>query len=341
MITFHAVTFGYSSQKPLFKDLDLDLEPRCIYGLLGLNGAGKTSFLKLAAGALRPQSGEISVFGSDPSKRSAEGLADLCFVPDDPWLPAVKPADWVKRYACFRPGFDAARFDRLIEELALDRGKLLTKYSFGQRKKFALAAAIASGAHALLLDEPTNGLDIPSKGQLRRILAESADPGRVVLVSTHQVRDLENILDPVIIVHGGKVLFTLGADELNDKLVTRHLSSLEGEPVVYAERDAIGWSGLLAVPVSGAAQSDIKDTANADRGLVSAGVSTADAAPRASATAATGSASGAPDLELVFDAAIAAPERLELAMSGEPGAAARLVGTYRPEEHEIAKEAAE
>jgi|GEM_PF-50281 len=337
MITFHAVTFGYG-QKPLFKDLDLDLEPGCIYGLLGLNGAGKTSFLKLAAGALRPQSGDISVFGSDPSKRSASGLADLCFVPDDPWLPAVKPADWVKRYACFRPAFDSARFDRLIDELVLDRDKILTKYSFGQRKKFALAAAIASGAHALLLDEPTNGLDIPSKGQLRRILAESADPGRVVLVSTHQVRDLENILDPVIIVHGGRVLFKLGADELSDKLSARHLSSLEGEPVIYAERDAIGWSGLLAAPASNAAQSEGKGTAAQEGGLVSP-----DAASQAEdgdAAARTGG-TGAPDLELVFDAAIAAPERLELALSGEPDALARLTGSYKPEEHEIAKEAAE
>jgi ABC-2 type transport system ATP-binding protein len=302
MITFQSMTFGYG-KKPLFEGLDLDLEPGSIYGLLGLNGAGKTSFLKLAAGALRPQRGEISVFGRDPSERSAEGLADIYFVPEDPWLPPIAPSAWIERYASFRPAFDRDRFEKLLDELALERDKVLTKYSYGQKKKFALAAALSSGAHALLLDEPTNGLDIPSKAQLRRILAESADPARVVVVSTHQVRDLENIIDPVIIVHGGKVLFRLSSEELGERLFTRHLSSLEGEAVVYAERDALGWSALLAKP--------------------------------ASPGPADGGETGPADLELVFDAAIAAPERLEAALRG----AGSALEAYRPEEHEIAKEA--
>ena len=302
MITFQSMSFGYG-KKPLFEGLDLDLEPGSIYGLLGLNGAGKTSFLKLAAGSLRPQGGEISVFGRDPSERSAEGLADIYFVPEDPWLPAIPPSAWIERYASFRPAFDKARFEKLLDELAIDREKILTKYSYGQRKKFALAAAIASGARSLLLDEPTNGLDIPSKAQLRRILAESAAPERIIVVSTHQVRDLENILDPVIVVHGGKVLFRFSSEELGEHLFTRHLSSLEGEAVVYAERDALGWSALLAK--------------QGREGSLEEGES------------------GGADLELVFDAAIAAPERLEAALGGR----SQALGVYRPEEHEIAKEA--
>jgi ABC-2 type transport system ATP-binding protein len=296
------MSFGYG-KKPLFEGLDLDLEPGSIYGLLGLNGAGKTSFLKLAAGALRPQRGAISVFGRNPSERSAEGLADIYFVPEDPWLPAIPPSAWIERYASFRPAFDKARFEKLLDELAIDREKLLTKYSYGQRKKFALAAAIASGARALLLDEPTNGLDIPSKAQLRRILAESAEPGRIIVVSTHQVRDLESIIDPVIVIHGGKVLFRFSSEELGEHLFTRHLSGLEGEAVIYAERDALGWSALLAKQGGSGSPEEGE--------------------------------SGGADLELVFDAAIAAPERLEAALRGS----SQALGVYRPEEHEIAKEA--
>ena len=302
MIAFQSMSFRYG-KRPLFEGLDLDLEPGSIFGLLGLNGAGKTSFLKLAAGALRPQGGEISVFGRNPSERSAEGLADIYFVPEDPWLPPITSSAWIERYASFRPAFDRSRFEKLLDELALEDDKVLTKYSYGQRKKFALAAALSSGAHALLLDEPTNGLDIPSKAQLRRILAESADPSRVVVVSTHQVRDLENIIDPVIIVHGGKVLFRLSSEELGERLFTRHLSSLEGQAIVYAERDALGWSALLAKP---SAPGSVE-----------------------------GGETGPADLELVFDAAIAAPERLEAALRG----AGNALEAYRPEEHEIAKEA--
>jgi ABC-2 type transport system ATP-binding protein len=301
MIDFRSMTFGYG-KKALFSGLDLHLEPGMVYGFLGLNGAGKTSLLKLAAGALRPQSGGIEVFGKDPGLRRADHLADLAFVPEDPWLPPLKPATWLDRYAVFRPAFDRARFETLMEELALDRDKLLTKYSYGQRKKFALAAALASGARTLLLDEPTNGLDIPSKAQLRRVLAAAAEPGRIVVVSTHQVRDLEHLIDPIVVVHNGKVLFTLSNDELAARLRTDHLSSLDGAPVVYAERDAVGWSVLL------------------ERGPEKGGLSATQEG-------------ASPDLELVFDAAIAAPERLRAALVGE------TLPAYVPEDHLIAKEA--
>ncbi len=294
MIELRSLTFGYG-KGPLFSELDLALKAGSVYGLLGLNGAGKTSLLKLAAGALRPQKGSISVFGHNPGSRSAEQLADTYFVPEDPWLPPLTHKAWIDRYGIFRPAFDRARFQALCDELALDRDKLLTKYSYGQRKKFALAAALSSGARVLLLDEPTNGLDIPSKAQLRRVLAAAAEPGRVIVVSTHQVRDLEHLIDPIVVVHGGKILFTLEGEELGDRLTAVHLSSLEGRKVVYAERDALGWSALLEKE--------------------------------------PGNEAAAPDLELVFDAAIAAPLRLAGALRGD------ALPEYNPAEHEIAKEA--
>ncbi|MCE5256873.1 MAG: ABC transporter ATP-binding protein [Spirochaetaceae bacterium] len=276
MVQFQRLTFGYG-EKPLFQNLDLTLEPGTVYGLLGLNGAGKTSLLKLATGALRAESGGISVFGSDPGRREAACLADIAFVPEDPWLPAIKPSVWLDRYAVFRPGFDRERFRALSNEFTLEADKLLSKYSYGQRKKFALAAAFASGARLLLLDEPTNGLDIPSKTQFRRVLASAVDPERVVVVSTHQVRDLESLIDPAVILHGGRVLFTLSSEEMSAKLASSHLSDIGGPGIVYAEKDAVGWSALLA----------------------------------------SGDSNGSADLELVFNAAITAPDRLAAALRGE------------------------
>jgi len=277
MIHIESMTFGYG-KRPLFEGLDLKLEPGTAYGLLGLNGAGKTSLLKLLAGALRPQSGTIRVFGEEPWLKKASSLADTIFVPEDPWVPAVKPNEWLDRYAVFRPAFDREHFAALSREFALEEDKLLTKYSYGQRKKFTLAAALASGARLILLDEPTNGLDIPSKSQFRRALAQSVDPDRIVIVSTHQVRDLERIIDPAVIVHGGKILFRLGSDLMAERLGAAHVSEL-GSDVVYAEKDRVGYSALLEL---GQGTGDVQ----------------------------------AADLELVFNAAITVPERLEAALAG-------------------------
>lgn len=281
MVQIESMTFGYG-KGPLFEGLDLKLEPGTVFGLLGLNGAGKTSLLKLLAGALRPQSGSIRVFDAEPWRRTAFFLADTVFVPEDPWLPAVKPATWLERYAVFRPSFDKGRFNDLSREFTLDEDKLLTRYSYGQRKKFALAAALASGARLVLLDEPTNGLDIPSKSQFRRALAASVDSDRVVVVSTHQVRDLERVIDPAVIVHGGKILFSLSADQISEKLGSAHINDL-GPEVIYAEKDRVGYSALLELARCEGGAKDIQTA----------------------------------DLELVFNAAIASPRRLEAALRGE------------------------
>ena len=146
---------------------------------------------------------------------------------------------------------DRTLFRSLLEEFAVDQGKSVAKMSYGQRKKFAVAAALASGARAVFLDEPTNGLDIPSKAQFRRALAAASSPDRVLIVSTHQARDLENLLDPIVILHGGRILCSFTAAQMAESFSAERLSSLDGKPVVYAERDALGWTALLARPGTG------------------------------------------------------------------------------------------
>jgi len=251
MVRFDAVTFTYG-KRPLFEGLDLAMEAGSTVGLLGLNGAGKTSLLKLGAGALFPASGLVEIFGSNAGSRSAAVLADVCFVPEDPWGPALSPESWLQRYGTFRPAMDRGLFRSLLEEFAVDPAKNVARMSYGQRKKFAVAAALSSGARAVFLDEPTNGLDIPSKAQFRRALAAASSPDRVIVVSTHQARDLENLLDPIVILHGGRILCSFPASSLSDKLSVERLPSLDGKPVIHAERDALGWTALLAKPGSGA-----------------------------------------------------------------------------------------
>jgi len=284
MIDIDSLSFGYG-KKLLFDRLGLHLGGGRTYGLLGLNGAGKTSLLKLMAGALSPLSGEIEVFGRIPARRAAAALADTSFVPEDPALPAMKASAYLSRYAVFRPAFDRLRFDELRRDFALEEDKSLAKLSYGQRKKFALAAALASGARVILLDEPTNGLDIPSKMQLRKALVESSSEERIIVVSTHQVRDLENLIDPILILDSGALAFELGAEDIASRLRSARAPSLEGLAVVHAERDALGWSALVAAG-EGAAPDAGSDLRSAD-------------------------------LELIFNAALAEPERLAAAMKGE------------------------
>jgi len=280
VVTFEAVTFGYGKGS-LFEDLSLAIQPGSTVGLLGLNGAGKTSLLKLAAGALFPTAGSVSVFGRESRKRDAALLADVCFVPEDPWAPPISAETWLGRYGVFRPAMDRGLFFSLLEEFSVDREKNIAKLSYGQRKKFAVAAALSCGARAVLLDEPTNGLDIPSKAQFRRALALASAEDRVLVVSTHQARDLENLLDPIVVIHGGKVLCSFTSAELAERFSVQRLTSLEGRPVVYAEKDALGWTALVAEGGAGA------------------------------------------DLEFVFTAAIAEPEKFRAALPGRalPGRA--------------------
>lgn len=243
MVQCNAVTFGYG-KKSLFKGLDLEARPGSCVGLLGLNGAGKTSLLKLVAGALFPQSGNISVFGKESRKRSPEVLSDLYFVSEDPWVPPLNAQSWLSRYGVFRPAFDHSGFLQMLEEFQVPLDKNAQKLSYGQKKKFAIAAAMNSGARLVLLDEPTNGLDIPSKTQFRKALASAASEERIFVVSTHQARDMENLMDPIVIIHEGKVLCSFPLGALIEKFTMQRLENTDKPGIIYAEKDAFGWTAL-------------------------------------------------------------------------------------------------
>jgi ABC-2 type transport system ATP-binding protein len=251
MLDVSNIEFGYNKQR-LFTNLSLSVEPGQIVGLLGLNGAGKTSLLKLIAGALYPQSGDITLYGKSTLQRNPEVLADIYFVPEDPWGPALTPESWLNRYGVFRPNLNRDLFFTLLEEFKVDRTKLISRMSYGQRKKCALAQAMASGSRLILLDEPTNGLDIPSKAQFRRSLSLVDLQDRMFIISTHQARDLETVLDPILIIHEGELLCNFSASVITEQFSLRRTDSLDGLSVIYAEKDALGYQALLAEPGAGA-----------------------------------------------------------------------------------------
>jgi ABC-2 type transport system ATP-binding protein len=213
MVTIEGLGFGYG-RGALFKELTLGLAPGNIYGLLGVNGAGKSTLLKLMSGLLFAEDGAVRSLGRDPAAREPSFLLDVFVLAEDAQAPNMLAHDYLRARAPFYPRFDHALFDRYLREFELPSAGNLATLSHGQQKKFLLAFGLASQARLVLLDEPTNGLDIPSKSLLRRVITEALTPERLFVISTHQVRDLGTLMDPIVILHQGRVLLNCTLAEI-------------------------------------------------------------------------------------------------------------------------------
>jgi len=236
MIELKNMNFAYSKKKKIFEDLSLTIEGGHIYGLLGKNGAGKTTLLKLMTGLRFPQSGSSTVFGIDTKKRSVKMLEEIYFLPEEIWLPDVRVDGYLKMYANSYPKFDHELFKRCLTEFEINPEDKMKKMSFGQRKKVAISFALSTQCKILIMDEPTNGLDIPSKGQFRKLAAEVISDDRCIILSTHQVRDLESLIDTVIILDESRILLNNTIEQICNKLLFKTLMTLEGQnDVIYSE----------------------------------------------------------------------------------------------------------
>lgn len=207
MITAKNLSFRYHGRTNLYQDFSLRIERGHIVGLLGTNGTGKSTLLKLICGVLSPDSGTLQVAGIDTHQLALPTLRSIAVVPEELELPNIPIESFVRHTAPFYPNFDHAFFADALSRFGIAPSERLGALSMGQRKKSYIAFAMACGTSLLLLDEPTNGLDIPSKTTLRRLLAEWATPERTVIISTHQVKDVENLIDHIVIIdHKGLVV---------------------------------------------------------------------------------------------------------------------------------------
>ncbi|HEX3043820.1 MAG TPA: ABC transporter ATP-binding protein [Bacillota bacterium] len=218
MIQLTHLNFAYPKKGVLFRDLNLGLTGENIYGLLGKNGAGKTTLLKIISGLLFPNAGDCRVLGFKSSKRDPELLTEIFFITEEFSVPPLTIKEYQALYAPFYPRFKALEFQSYLEEFSISAQDKLTRLSYGQKKKFLIAFGLATDSRILILDEPTNGLDIPSKSQFRKLLASTIGPDRIFLISTHQVRDMQQLIDPVLILDNGTIIFQHSMTEVNEKL---------------------------------------------------------------------------------------------------------------------------
>ena len=250
MIEITNLSFSYVRRQKMFNGVNLTFDSGHVYGVLGKNGTGKTTLLNLISGLLFPEEGKISVNGRTPQNRQPDFLGDLFYVTEEFYMPDIKPAAWADLYAFSYPHFSAEDYNGYLKAFEIDVNMRAAKMSMGQRKKVYLAFALACNTRLLLLDEPTNGLDIPSSVKFRSLLASFANEERCILISSHHVRDIETLVDHLIILDGSAVLLDKSMGALSEVYDFIHYTGKEPPPgALYYESNLLG--GKAIVPNNG------------------------------------------------------------------------------------------
>ena len=215
MIRIENLTFGYDKHSSLLENFSLTFESGGIYGLLGKNGTGKSTLLYLMMGLLRAQKGSVQIDGMFPADRCPELMTEMFLVPEEYDLPAIRLKDYVRVIKPFYPKFSEQLMEDCLSCFDMNSDVNLGALSMGQKKKVYMCLALASNTSYLLMDEPTNGLDILSKSQFRKAIIRGMNPGKTIIISTHQVHDVEHLLDSVVIIDRNRVLLnqSLAEDE--------------------------------------------------------------------------------------------------------------------------------
>lgn len=234
MIEIKDLAFSYG-KTPILKSITTTLEEGRIYGLLGENGVGKTTLLTLLCGLKKVCSGSITTDGENPFDRTPTLLQNQFYLPDEVLPVSMKAECFAKERGAFWPDYDHSKFLEIMKEFENDPAKKMNQMSAGQLKKTYISLALACGCKYIFMDEPTNGLDIPSKTQFRSAIMKYTSDDSTIVISTHQVRDLENIIDPIIILDRQDVLLNASVEEITSKLYFDYGTQLHPESL-YSEQ---------------------------------------------------------------------------------------------------------
>ncbi len=218
MIDIKNLTFGYNRHTMVFQKLNMRISAGGIYGLLGKNGSGKSTLLHLISGLLTPTEGEIDLNGTNVRLREPSTLADTFIVPEEFDLPKITMEEYCRINAPFYPNFSVEDLKTNLATFNLKPTDNLGYLSMGQKKKAFMCFALACNTRVLLMDEPTNGLDLTSKVEFRRFIASHIDPSRIIIISTHQVHDVERLLDHLILIGDGNPIINCPVTRLTERL---------------------------------------------------------------------------------------------------------------------------
>ena len=239
------VTFGYK-KKQIFTDFSIEIERGKVCGLLGKNGAGKSTLLYLLTGLLTSKKGIVEYKGENVAMRKPSTLQDMFIVPEEFDLPNITLRKYVEINRAFYPSFSQEQLEKNLECFEMEKDVHLNQLSLGQKKKVFMSFALAANTSFLLMDEPTNGLDIPSKSQFRKFIASGMTDEKTILISTHQVQDVDKLLEQVIILDNNKVLLNSSVAKICEKLrFMESYNEKEVESALYASPSIQGYRLIL------------------------------------------------------------------------------------------------
>ena len=219
MIKVENLSFTYPKSKHMvLHDFSFSLEAGRVYGLLGRNGAGKSTLLYLMTGLLTPKKGKIMYHDINVRSRLPMTLQDMFLVPEEFELPSISLKKYIDLNAPFYPNFSKEDMYKYLHCFEMDMDVNLGALSMGQKKKVFMSFALATNTSLLLMDESTNGLDIPGKSQFRKFMALGMTDNKTIVISTHQIRDIDKMLDSVMIMDESRVLLNESTVHICEKL---------------------------------------------------------------------------------------------------------------------------
>lgn len=252
MITVNNLHFRYG-KKTIFSNLNIAFQHGTICGLLGKNGTGKSTLLKLISGLLFADSGSIQTMGFSPKERHPDALKQLYFIPEEFNLPDVNTDDLITYYSPFYPNFSKSLYASYIKEFEVPQKQRFSEMSLGQKKKAVISFGLACKTPLLLMDEPTNGLDIISKSQFQNVMQSVYDPNQVILISSHQAKDLENIINQICIIEEQGILLNETKDNILKKLSFHSGSASAPESSLFIDSEHGGVRSFIATAKQGSA----------------------------------------------------------------------------------------
>ena len=202
-------------EKQVLKDVNLKIPKGKIIGLLGKNGMGKTTLIKLINDLLTPTSGEVLINGKKPGVESKKIIS---YLPEKTYIDReMKVKDAIKYFEEFYDNFDSEKAKKLLKDLDLDANSKIGKMSKGMQEKLQLILVMSRNAELYILDEPLGGVDPATRDYILDTILSNFSEGASVIISTHLISDIERILDEVIFIDKGQIIVTSSADELRNK----------------------------------------------------------------------------------------------------------------------------